>query len=151
MNNLYGYGFIVSFDTSSLPDNGKIVSAKLAVVRGTRIGNEDPFDWGGECYIDIRMSRFGSSTALVASDWNATPNAVNVANFFGPEPGPENLLVSSDFNIYGLVYINRYGTTQLRTRFTELNNGGYNWLGFYSGETFGKEPQLIIEYSVPQQ
>ncbi|MCK5175809.1 MAG: agmatine deiminase family protein, partial [Planctomycetes bacterium] len=147
MNNLYGYGFIVSFDTSSLPDNCNIVAAKLTVVRGTKIGNDDPFDWGGECYIDIRKPRFGSSVTLVASDWNATPSAAKVANFFGPEPGPEGLLTSSNFNASGLVCINLYGTTQMRTRFTELNDGGYNWLGFYSGETFGKEPQLIIEYS----
>ncbi|MCK4959882.1 MAG: hypothetical protein KAT00_10790, partial [Planctomycetes bacterium] len=150
MNNLYGYGFIVSFDTSDLPNNCSIVSAELAIVRGIRIGTDDPFDWGGECYIDIKRPYFGSSTTLVASDWNAMPSAAKVANFFGPEPGPENLLISSNFNAYGLAYINRFGTTQLRARFTELNDGGYSWLGFYSGESVGKEPQLIIEYSVPR-
>ncbi|MCK4959759.1 MAG: hypothetical protein KAT00_10160 [Planctomycetes bacterium] len=142
-----GYRFIVSFDTSSLPDDCIILSAQLEVVRGYKFGS-DPFTWGGTCSIDIANPYFGAASSLLASDWDAAPDATQVATFAGPDPGMDSAMISTDFNADGLANINLAGTTQLRVGFSVIFNGSYNYLGFYSGDYAdpAKHPKLTITY-----
>ncbi len=147
----YAYGFIVSFDTSELPDSCTIMSARLELTRGVR-KNDDPFSWGGVCYVDIANPYFGSSITLNSSDWDAAPTAGSVAFFTGPDPGADNILLSGNFNSAGISNIGTGpgSTVQMRVRFTNLYDIGIDYLGFYSGEYTAEpdyQPKLIIEYS----
>jgi hypothetical protein len=144
------YGFVVAFDTSQLPANITIQSAKLEVTRGIirpMVDPDDPFSWGGECYIDIASPYFGLGSSLVKDDWDAPADSSHIASFSGPDPGAENTMVSTMFNFDGRGNINLDGMTQMRVRFENLYSTENNYLGFYSGATSGKEPRLIIQYS----
>jgi len=141
------YRDILSFDTSTIPENYTIEAVRLQMTRGAESG-QDPFGWGGECNIDIASPAFGN-VALDPNDWEAPADAVSVATF-ATDPGSENVMTSSDFNSAGVVNINRIGTTQLKVYFTQLNNGNTvnDYLGFYSGEAVPtKQPRLIVECS----
>jgi hypothetical protein len=144
-----GYRTVVSFNTASLPDNAEIWSATLELTRGPIKGG-DPFEWGGDCNIDIANPYFGGSTTLVASDWDAAPSAFSIASL--PEAGEEEgTVTSTEFDAGGMSNINLTGTTQFRIGFSVITNGDVidDWLRFYSGETTGKEPKLIIIYTTP--
>ena len=147
MNNGDGYRFLVSFDTSVLPDDCIILSAQLEVVRGYKFGS-DPFTWGGTCSIDIANPYFGADSSLAIPDWDAAPDATQIATFAGPDPGMDSMLTSTDFNLDGLANINPTGTTQLRVRFSTISNNSWSYLGFHSGENAdpAKHPKLIITY-----
>jgi hypothetical protein len=147
-SDLASYRSILSFDTSSIPDNYTIESAKLEMIRGYAIG-QDPFVELGTCNIDIANPSFGA-VGLEVSDWQAPADAVAVATF-AADPGLDNPMTSSDFNSAGLNNINRTGTTQLKVYFSLLNNGDAvrDYRGFYSGEAEQtKQPKLIIQCSV---
>ena len=152
-NMQYAYGFIVSFDTSELPDDCTILSARLELTRGVLRDEtgEDPFNWGGVCYVDIANPYFGSGITLNSSDWDATPTAGSVAFFTGPDPGADGKLLSGNFNSTGISNIGTSpgSTVQMRVRFTNLYDIGKDYLGFYSGENASDDikPKLIIEYS----
>lgn len=147
MNNGDGYRFLVSFDTSVLPDDCIILSAQLEVVRGYKFGS-DPFIWAGTCSIDIANPYFGAASSLATSDWDATPDATQVATFAGPDPGMDSTMTSTDFNPDGLANINPTGTTQLRVRFSTISNNSWSYLGFHSSENAdpAKHPKLTITY-----
>ncbi|RKY12412.1 MAG: hypothetical protein DRP65_01385 [Planctomycetota bacterium] len=142
------YRIILSFDTSTIPEDYVIQAVRLQMTRGAEDG-QDPFGWGGACNIDIANPSFGN-VALEASDWQAEADGVAVATF-AADPGAENVMTSSDFNAAGRANINRTGTTQFKVYFTERTNGDSvkDSLGFYSGEAIQtKRPKLIIECSV---
>jgi hypothetical protein len=143
------YRTIVSFDTSFIPDDARVISATLELTR-TTVNGQNPFDWAGDCLIDITSPHFGSEPNLSAEDWGAPAAAVGVASF--PEdPGANSPMVSTRFNIDGRMNINRYGTTQLRVYFTTQTNGDNNSdnLSFYSGNWPYDEsyiPKLTVRY-----
>ncbi len=83
----------------------------------------------------------------MTDDWDAPADSSHIASFSGPDPGAENTMVSTMFNFDGLGNINPDGMTQMRVRFENLYSSEDNYLGFYSGETPGKEPRLIIQYA----
>jgi len=155
-NTNQGYRIILGFDTSSLPTDAEIISAKVQLTCGAKEGTS-PFDgWGGNCVIDIASPYFGSSEDIENADWHNGADAYNVAQFT-TDPGPENPIVSTDFNAQGLALINTYGPTQLRVHFTVARslNDRSDFLGFYSAEEEGPElpgetdrrPQLIVRYT----
>jgi hypothetical protein len=146
-----GYRTILSFDTSSSPEYYKVESVVLQMTRGLEEAQNNPFDWGGTCFIDVANPYFGTSTALEAMDWHAVADANSVA-YFEEDPGEDKTMVSTDFNAEGISSINLDGKTQLRVYFTIPTNGDSvrDSLGFYSGfyETFESyRPKLIIRYS----
>jgi len=140
---------ILSFDTSFIPDDARVISATLELTRTTVTG-QNPFDWAGDCLIDITSPHFGSEPNLTAEDWGAPAAAVGVASF--PEdPGELNPMVSTNFNIDGRMNINKFGTTQLRVYFTTLTNGDNisDYMKFYSGDWETLEsvrPKLTVQY-----
>ncbi|MBN1764974.1 MAG: hypothetical protein JW860_06925 [Sedimentisphaerales bacterium] len=152
--NSYGYRNILSFDTSEVPgyfpENYSIISVKLEMTCGYKDYSSCPFSsWGGNCYIDIANPYFGISANLDNGDWQATASATAVARFT-TEPAAQATMVSTEFNAEGLSYINTSGTTQLRVYFQNQTNSDTNidFLGFYAGETAGKEPTLVITYKL---
>jgi hypothetical protein len=145
-----GYRTILSFDTSSPPEYYKVESVVLQMTRGWQEG-QDPFEWGGTCFIDVASPYLGASGALEAVDWHAVADANSVA-YFVEDPGKDKTMVSTDFNAEGISNINMDGKTQLRVYFTTpfLGNGIKDYLGFYSGECEDHpsyRPKLIIRYS----
>jgi hypothetical protein len=146
----WSYRDVLSFDTSTLPDDCTILSAKLELTRSMKTGI-DPFTWGGSCVVDISSPYFGDSNGLEAMDWQAAADASAVAEFLS-DPGQEKPMRSTEFNINGLSYINKTGTTQLRVYFTTPTYGsGENYLSFWSGESAEEretQPRLIIRYFV---
>jgi len=150
-NSNQGYRIILGFDTSSLPTDAEIISAKVRLTCGAKEGTS-PFDgWGGNCVIDIASPYFGSSEDVEETDWYNSADAFAVAQFT-TDPGPENPIVSTEFNAPGLALINTYGPTQLRVRFAvprSLNDRS-DFVGFYSAEQeehLDKRPQLIVRYT----
>ena len=149
VNGPAGYRNIVSFDTSSLPDNCTILTANLLITRGADVG-ENPFDWAGDCLVDIASPYFGDSNNLEPIDWHVTADAEAVAVFY-QDPGEEKTMLSGGFNYDGKININRTGKTQLRFYFTDTTsfNSATDCLGIYSGESaiLSKQPKLLIRYA----
>ena len=149
-NTNQGYRVILGFDTSSLPTDAEIISAKLQLTCGAKEGTS-PFDgWGGTCAIDIASPYFGNSEDIETADWDNNADAYNVAQFT-TDPGAINPIISTDFNAAGLALINTYGPTQLRVYFTTPRslNDRSDFVGFYSAEQevyLDKRPQLIVRY-----
>jgi|GEM_PF-2190851 len=155
----HSYRTVVSFDTSWLPDDCEIASARLQLTRGfygpeklpTPIEMDNPFDWGGSCKIDIAMGHLGTDVALENCDYEAVADATGIATF-SEDPGREQPMVSSEFSAVGKNYISKTGITQLRVYLTlpTNNDSKSDYLGFYSGEYASQQelkvPKLIIRY-----
>ncbi|MBN1764972.1 MAG: hypothetical protein JW860_06915 [Sedimentisphaerales bacterium] len=145
----YSYRNILSFDTSTLPDDCIVIGARLKIIRGGSAGG-DPFDDMGTCQIDID-SAFSGDTALELTDYEDAAIASNVAQFTS-DPGVDKaLMTSTEFNAGGLSNINMLGKTQLRVYFSVNNNGNAaaDFIGFYSGNDPLYAPQLEVEYVFP--
>jgi hypothetical protein len=137
---------IMSFDTSSLPDGAVITSATLTLMRGAIAG--DPSNLGN-IKIDIKGgSGFNDDSALSKEDFEAAPDATNVATM--SYPSANGTLSTGSFNATGLIMINKTGKTQLRLYFVtdDNNNTVEDYLGFYPGDnaTATNRPVLEVTY-----
>ena len=106
---------ILSFDTSSLPDNATITRAYIVVTYSSSYG--DPWSGGNSLVIDIKNGYFGIASTIETADWGAEATANAVASIASFSSGTKQ---SSDFNSSGLSAINKTGKTQLKLRF--VNN-----------------------------
>jgi hypothetical protein len=147
----FGYRDILSFDTSSFLEEGYwIKSAKLQLTWGGESGTSPFSGWGGTCMVDIASPYFGDSSALEANDWQAEANAVVIATF--SDPGANTVMVSTEFTLEGLQYIDTNGSTQFKVHFTEMSDGDNenDWVSYHSGEaTTANRPKLIIRHTEP--
>jgi hypothetical protein len=136
---------ILSFDTSSLPDNARILSAVLRLRQGARAGNASSAL--GPLFVDISGGEgFGDSATLTASDFEAPPGASRVATFRLGQDGSR----TARLNGAGLARINTTGGTQFRLYFASNDNDNLQAdnVGFFSGEADnpGNRPVLEIMY-----
>jgi len=141
------YLSILSFDTSSLPDNAVIFSAILHVKR-MRIIGKNPFDTHGNLEVEIGSPCFGSSCNLETADFQA--GAQDVAGNLSSSSTNEWHSIVIDQGDYS--YINLTGTTQFRLRFEleDNNDRSADGIQFLSGNAnMNDRPVLIIEYYVP--
>lgn len=139
---------IVSFDTSSIPDGATIVAARLKLKRGTVAGTS-PHGTHGNCRVDIKGgSGFGGATALAAGDFQAPPDATQVA--FLSAAASDGAGAEALINTTGLELINKTGKTQFRLSFPTDDNddNGDDYIGWYSGEnaTANNRPVLEVIY-----
>lgn len=142
------YRAILSFDTSSLPDNATVTSAALKIAAAGFVG-VNPFNTLGKLGLDIRNGPFGGNAALQVTDFNAPATATNVGYF---KNVPAGLWYSAALNPVGRKNINKIGLTQLRLRFAVSTNRNRiaNYLQFRSGNVSGAyQPELVITYTVP--
>jgi len=138
----------LSFDTSSLPEDAIILSARIQLRRNNVIGQPDNL---GVIHFDISPSMgFNNNWALESEDFSAAANSTNIAtldNFYS-EQWLEAGLPETQFDL-----VNRNGRSQFRLYFTLPNNGDNieDRISFYSGneEDSGLHPQLIIDYELP--
>jgi len=141
------YKAVLSFDTSSLPDNANITAATLKHKRGAI--SHDPSDLG-DMKADIKKPSFGT-TSIENSDFQASADASQVATM--SYPSGDGDWSSGSINSTGRSYINKTGVTQFRIYFeTDDNNDGYtDYFGFYSGdyEVTADHPKLEVKYQLP--
>ena len=141
------YKSILSFDTSSLPDNATITSATLRVQRGTLSG-ASPFSTHGALLADVVTGSFNGNTVLEKADFQAPATAVGVASL--SNAASNGAWSEGALNINGLAAINKTGRTQFRLYFNldDDNDKDADYLGYYAGEygTAASRPQLVVTY-----
>jgi hypothetical protein len=142
------YRGLLSFNTTSLPDNAIIQSVVLKVKQSGGVIGSNPFSTLGSLYVDIRKGYFGSSSLLQVSDFNAAATASKVGTF---GKTPVSGWYSATLNASGRSDINKTSLTQLRLYFSKATNANNkaDSMNFVSGEVASARPQLIIIYTLP--
>ncbi|MBE2220110.1 MAG: protein kinase [Anaerolineae bacterium] len=138
----------LSFDTSTLPDDAVILSARIQLRRNNVVGQPENL---GVIYFDMAPNNgFNNNWALESEDFSAPASSSNVATI-------QNLY-SGDWLEAGLAEtyfeeINRNGRSQFRLYFTLTNNSDdvEDRISFYAGDEADSsfQPQLIIDYELP--
>jgi hypothetical protein len=141
---------ILSFNTSTLPDNAVITGAILRIRRQGSVG-ANPFFTHGTILVDIREGRFSNNAALQAADFHA-PASNTAVGFFGNNPTA--YWYSSDLEDVAFPYVNLLGRTQFRLRFETGDNDDMSadYMSFYSGDytsATDERPLLTIYYFTP--
>ena len=142
------YRAILSFDTSSLPDNAVITSATLMLKYASKVGTL-PFSTHGNLMADIRKGPFSNNAALQTNDFKAGASKNNVLSFTNDMV---NKWFSQSLAPANFQYINLTNVTQFRLRFQTDDNHdfGADLLKIYSGNAGASgRPKLIIEYYIP--
>jgi alpha-tubulin suppressor-like RCC1 family protein len=143
------YRSILSFDTSNLPDDATITSARLKIKMQGLTGT-NPFTSHGNIKVDMRKGAFAGNNALQLIDFQAAASK-NAAGTIMNTPSSGWYPVT--FNSSVFTYINLTGVTQFRLRFAidDNNDNGADYLKFYSGNysNVSLRPLLVIEYYVP--
>jgi len=141
------YKSILSFDTSSLPDNAVIKSVVLKIQKSGATKGSNPFSVLGGLLVDIQTGSFGT-TDLAPKDFQAKASATKVGTFKStPVGGWYTVTIGSN----GRNLINTVGLTQFRLYFTKGDNGNLvaDYMQFLSGDSSTGQPQLIIKYTLP--
>jgi CSLREA domain-containing protein len=142
------YRAILSFDTSSLPDDAIITSVTLQFKYAGKKGTL-PFKTHGKLLADILMGPFSGDPALQKGDFKS-PASRNGALAFTKNK-VDNWYIQS-LSAADFQYINFDGLTQFRLRFKKDDNNdfGADFLKIFSGDAAEADrPQLIVEYYVP--
>lgn len=139
---------ILSFDTSSLPDNAIITSVTIRVNRDSVNNNPSAL---GTLWLDVApTSGFNGSYSLQNQDFQATAGASQVA--IVPFPASDGTwTTSAAFNTAGMSAINKTGKTQIRIYFATRTDGDSDndKLFIKSGSSSSSKPELIITYILP--
>jgi len=141
------YRAMLSFNTSSLPDNAVIIKVTLKIKKQGLVGT-NPFTILNGLTVDMRKPSFGALT-LAPADFQFPAGRTAVAAF-GTAPEPN--WYSAILNASGKNYLNKTGITQFRLRFTldDNDDGGADYMRFFSGNSAaGTRPQLIVEFKIP--
>ena len=149
------YRSIVSFDTSSLPEDAIIVEATVKV-RRTALTGGMPFDLfrlDGNATFDIKSGAFGGANALAAGDFSAPADMDGAADILTPYQN--GLQVNGRFREAAFPFINTQGRTQMRLRM--MSGSNYNnamdrvSFGDGSNSTAANRPVLEVKYRLPPQ
>lgn len=142
------YKSILSFDTSSLPDNAVIVSAQLKAKRQDVVGT-DPFTTHGALLAEIRSGPFYNNAALQIADFSAAASSGAVRDQFA---GLTSSWYAAKLSNANLLLVNKAGVTQFRLFFGKDDNDdlGADYVKFFSGNSIdANKPELVITYYVP--
>jgi hypothetical protein len=142
------YKGLLSFDTSSLPDNAVIISAQLKIKRQGTVG-ADPFGTHGALRAEIRSGVFSNSTAVQAADFSAAASPGAVQDVFSPLTFS---WYAAPLNNANLLFVNSGGVSQFRVFFSrdDNNDRGADYIKFFSGNSpEANRPELIVVYSLP--
>jgi hypothetical protein len=135
---------IVSFDTGILTAGVTVLNAKLRLKQGT---SNAAFDVLGPCVVDIRKGPFNANEALEADDFDALETDMDVT----PEvqlTGVDNgNWVEAELDPDYINDINTTDRTQFRLWFPQVQGAGEQLVGWYSGESPGSEPHLVVQYT----
>jgi uncharacterized delta-60 repeat protein len=142
------YRSILSFQTSSLPDNALITSVQVKIRKQGLVGT-DPFTTHGSLLLEIRNGLFSNNLDLKLSDFSASPSSSQPDKFSASTNG----WYTANLRLSNLAFVNRFGPTQFRLRFNLDDNDDLNadYVKFFSGDsTTENQPQLIVTYVLPQ-
>jgi hypothetical protein len=141
------YRAIVSFDTSSLPDDATVLGATLRLKRKSITG-ADPFLTFGPCFIDVKGGNgFSNNPTLNTADFHNPADAASIGVL--PRASADGAIVEVSLAPAALRAVNRAGRTQLRLRLQLANNGNgaSDTVRFHPGEAgAGNQPELIVTY-----
>ena len=137
----------LSFATGNLPNGAVITSATVRILRTSLVGM-NPFATFGKLLVDVGKPAFGSSNALVSSDYQAAAGCLACASF--PTANVSGWY-SAVLTPASRAHISLTANTQFRLRFTltDNNNGSADRINFASGNAGPNQPQLVINYYVP--
>jgi len=142
------YRSLLYFDTSRLPDNA-IISKATVKINKAGVTGTDPFTTHGALIADMAKGFFGLSS-LETTDFQAPGALIPNAGSFVATILPTYQLTLNPVNFK---YVNPFGATQFRLRFTwdDNNNKVMDFVSFYGGDalTATDRPQLTIEYYTP--
>ena len=125
---------IISFDTSSLPDNAQITQARLYLTREAGTG-VNPFTSGalGTPTVDVRTGAFGAP-AVEVSDAGAPATASNAGWAIGSVLA-NGFALGLELKPAGLAAINPTGRTQFRVSFLQVGSGaGADYVAMSDGD-----------------
>jgi hypothetical protein len=137
------YISILSFNTSTLPDQIVITAAQIKLKKQGFVGN--PFTALGDLVLDIKDSAFSQNAALQLEDFSALANPCEAGRL---TPGDVHIYIA-DLSPLCFKFISRIGLTQFRLHFVldDNNNSNSDYLRFFSGGTASEiAPQLIVTY-----
>ncbi|MFE0624703.1 PHB depolymerase family esterase [Priestia aryabhattai] len=138
MYNTDTYRTILSFDTSSLPDDAIITDVSLKIYRKSSTGNISSLKG------DIKTGVFGTSSALEQIDYQASPSIS--AAFQMSVPSLDNGYTTIQLPSSLLGYMNRNGKTQFRLS----SSGSVDFLSdvveIYGGDNPAYAPTLTVSY-----
>ncbi|HEX2925889.1 MAG TPA: PHB depolymerase family esterase [Ruminiclostridium sp.] len=138
MYNTDTYRTILSFDTSSLPDDASITDVSLKIYRKSSTGNISSLKG------DIKSGVFGTSSALEQIDYQASPSIS--AAFQMSVPSLDNGYTTIQLPSSLLGYMNRNGKTQFRLS----SSGSADFLSdvveIYGGDNPAYAPTLTVSY-----
>ncbi len=136
---------VVSFDTSSIPDNATIVKVTLTLRRANRTGDPTVL---GNLLGDIKNGYYGASSALANADFEAASTATAVCTL--PYPASDGDYTSAELNSSGRSAVNKTGKTQMKIRFAtdDDNDSSTDYLVFNDGSsgTASYRPTLEVIY-----
>ena len=140
----------VSFDTSGLPDDAVLVSARLILSRSAVLGT-NPFDTHGICRVGIKTGAFNNNPSLEPIDFQSPATGQPVAILSNPTVNGS--LAYATLSAQGVAAINKTGTTQLRLFFEKDDNDDLSGdaLFFIAGEDTNTalRPKLEVKYMLP--
>jgi hypothetical protein len=142
------YRGILSFNTSSLPNNAVILLVQLKIMQQGIVGS-DPFLTHGDLLAEIRNGTFNDKAILQANDFSAAPTPGSVLETF-KELAPS--WVGIELQDANLALVNKIGATQFRLSFRQDDNDDLeaDIVKFYSGNSVSSSrPQLIVTYYIP--
>lgn len=137
---------ILSFDTSSLPDNATITDVRLRVrVQGV-VGTINTL---GGPNVDIRSDAFGALPTLQPADFQ---NPADAAMVLDTSDAQANNWYRAVLSNAAYSFVNVTGTTQIRLYFNNStnNDNSADFIRIFSGNAAAaNRPQLIVQYTVP--
>jgi hypothetical protein len=110
------------------------------------VAGTNPFLTHGTCWVDIKGGTgFSGSTALLATDFEAPADAVQVASLSNAANDFD--WSSASLDATGRALINKAGKTQFRIYFTLHDNGDgkADYMGWYSGEHLDPANRPVLE------
>ncbi|MFT4758915.1 MAG: hypothetical protein ACI9XO_001546 [Paraglaciecola sp.] len=139
------YRSILSFNTSSLPNNAQVTGASIYMIRSS--ADDNPFERNDKTpVLDIKNGNFGTSTALEVADGAAAASATDIGCFHGT--GEENkFAIRIDVDAAGLTHINTSGVTQFRAYIQE-EDWSNEYISFYDGG--GAATALPLDVQIAQ-
>jgi exo-beta-1,3-glucanase (GH17 family) len=134
------YRGFLSFNTSSLPDDAVVTSARLKLKLESYAGN--PFSRRRQLRVDLCSTL---SAELQPADFQSAENCI-VAGIFVDKPLHGWYI--TDLDPSALAQVNLSGSTQFRLRYNEVTSVDY--IRFYSGDApDADKPTLTLRYSIP--
>lgn len=131
---------VLSFDTSSLPDNAVVTSATLTVAYRSASGDPWSNPAGNTLVVDVRSGCLGACP-IEAADWAAATTTASSAQVPAFSGGNQT---STVFDTAGRAAINRTGRTQLKLRFA-ANPSATHYVWIDRGAT----AKLSVTYTLP--